>query len=218
MLYTLLALSVALVALFIIYSAVKVLWQHSWFLGWLKGMFGLGLLAIAVAVGAISFDIYSYKQILSEQPVATINFETIEDQYFAAVLVDAKTGKQQRFNLHGDQWQLDARIIKWKGYFSGFGLKPAYRLDRLSGRYFDIEKETTAKRSVHSIADTPYQIDVWRVINKHAKWFSVIDARYGSATYLPMKHGALYQISLSTTGLVARPLNDVASSAVAEWN
>ncbi len=217
MLYTLLALTIAIIALFIVYNAVKILWKSSWLLGWLKGMFGLALLVIAVAVGAISYDIYSYKQILSEQPVATINFETIEEQYFVAVLVDVKTGKQQRFNLHGDQWQLDARIIKWKGYFSGFGIKPAYRLDRLSGRYFDIAKETTAKRSVFAIVDTPYQVDVWTFINEHAKWFSVIDARYGSATYLPMKHGALYEISLSNTGLVARPLNDVASNAVAEW-
>ena len=218
MLYTLLAFSIALFALFIVYNAVKILWQNSWLMGWLRGMFGLGLIVFALAVGAVAFDVYSYKQILSEQPVATINFETIEDQYFVAVLVDAKTGKQQRFNLHGDQWQLDARIVKWKGYFSGFGIKPAYRLDRLSGRYFDIEKETTAKRSVFSIADTPYKIDVWRVLNEQAKWFSVVDARYGSATYLPMKHGALYEISLSNTGLVARPLNDVASKAVAEWN
>ncbi len=217
MLYTLLALTIAIIALFIVYNAVKILWKSSWLLGWLKGMFGLALLVIAVAVGAISYDIYSYKQILSEQPVATINFETIEEQYFVAVLVDVKTGKQQRFSLHGDQWQLDARIIKWKGYFSGFGIKPAYRLDRLSGRYFDIAKETTAKRSVFAIVDTPYQVDVWTFINEHAKWFSVIDARYGSATYLPMKHGALYEISLSNTGLVARPLNDVASNAVAEW-
>ncbi len=218
MLYTLLAFSVALIALFIVYNAVRILWQNSWLMGWLRGMFGLGLIVFALGVGAIAFDIYSYKQILSEQPVATINFETIEEQYFVAILVDAKTGKQQRFNLYGDQWQLDARIIKWKGYFSGFGIKPAYRLDRLSGRYFDIEKETTAKRSVFSITDTPYKIDVWRVLNEHAKWVSVVDARYGSATYLPMKHGALYEISLSNTGLVARPLNDVASKAVAEWH
>ncbi len=218
MLYTLLAFTIALLAVFIIYRALKVLWMSSWFLGWLRGMFGLFLLAIAIAVGSISYDIYSYKQILAEQPVATINFELVEDHYFVAVLADTKAGTQKRFNLHGDQWQLDARIIKWKGYFSGFGIKPAYRLDRLSGRYFDIEKESIAKRSVYSLGNTPYQIDVWRFIDEQAKWFSVIDAYYGSATYLPMKNGALYEISLSSTGLVARPLNDVASKAVAEWN
>ena len=216
MLYTLLAVAVVIIALLLAYRALKLLWLSSWFVGWVTGMFGLALLALATGVGIVAYDIYSYKQILSEQPVATINFEAIEDQHFDAVIVDAN-GKQQRFNLHGDQWQLDARIIKWKGYFSGFGIKPAYRLDRLSGRYYDIQKETTAKRSAYEISSSPLKLDIWKFVNEHARWFSVVDARYGSATYMPMKNGALYEVTLSNTGLVARPLNDVASKAVAEW-
>lgn len=216
MLYTLLALAVALIALYIVFHAAKVLWLSNWFMGFVRGVFGLCLLGVAVAVGLVAFDVYSYKQILLEQPVATINFEAIEDQHFDAVLVDA-AGKQQRFSLYGDQWQLDARIIKWKGYLAGFGIKPAYRLERLSGRYYDIEKETTAKRSAHSIVASPYQLDLWKLIHHRAHWFSVVDASYGSATYLPMKNGALYEVRLSNTGLVARPLNDVAAKAITEW-
>ena len=216
MLYTLIALVVVIVAAFIAVRALKILWLSSWFMGWVKGMFGLSLLALGAAVGILAYDIYSYKQILVGQPVATINFETIEDQYFDAVLVDAK-GKQQRFSLYGDQWQLDARIIKWQGYFSGFDIKPAYRLDRLSGRYYDLHKETTEKRSNFSIVKSLLQLDVWRFVHEYAEWFAVLDANYGSARYLPMKDGALYEISLSNTGLNVRPLNDVASNAMSEW-
>jgi hypothetical protein len=216
MLYTLVALVVILIAAFIAFRALKVLWLSSWFVGWLTGMFGLALLALGIGVGIVAYDIYSYKQILVGQPVATINFETIEDQYFDAVIVDAN-GKQQRFSLHGDQWQLDTRVIKWQGYFSGFNIKPAFRLDRLSGRYYDIHKETVEKRSTFSIIQSPLQLDLWKLIHEQAKWFPVLDASYGSARYLPMKNGALYEISLSTTGLNVRPLNDVASQAIAEW-
>jgi len=216
MLYTLLAVVIIALGLFVAYSAIKVLWLSHWFMGWLRGMFGLSLLALGLAIGVVAYDIYGYKQIMVGQPVATINFETIEDQYFDAVVVDAN-GKQQRFSLHGDQWQLDARIIKWQGYFSGFDIKPAFRLDRLSGRYYDIQKETSAKRSAFSIVNSPLKLDLWAFINEHPKWFSIIDANYGTARYLPMKHGALYEISLSNTGLNVRPLNDVASKAMAEW-
>jgi hypothetical protein len=216
MLYTLVALVVVIIAAFIAYRALKLLWLSSWFMGWVKGMFGLSLLALGGAIGVVAYDIYSYKQILVGQPVATINFETIEDQYFDAVVVDAN-GQQQRFSLYGDQWQLDARIIKWQGYFSGFDIKPAYRLDRLSGRYYDLHKETTEKRSNFSIVKSPLQLDVWRLVHEYAEWFSVLDANYGTARYLPMKHGALYEISLTNTGLNVRPLNDVASSAMSEW-
>ena len=75
MLYTLVALVVVLVAAYIAFRAVKILWFSSWFMGWVKGMLGLGLLACGVAVALVAYDIYSYKQILVGQPVATINFE-----------------------------------------------------------------------------------------------------------------------------------------------
>ncbi len=216
MLYTLVALVIILIAAYIAFRAVKILWLSSWFVGWVKGMFGLSLLALGIAVGIVAYDVYSYKQILVGQPVATINFETIEDQYFDALVVDAN-GNQQRFSLHGDQWQLDARIIKWQGYLSGFDIKPAFRLDRLSGRYYDIHKETTEKRSTFSMVKSPLQLDLWQFINEHPAWFSVLDANYGTARYLPMKNGALYEISLTNSGLNVRPLNDVASKAIAEW-
>lgn len=216
MLYTLVALVIILIAAYIAYSALKVLWLNSWFIGWLKGMFGLGLLALGLGIGVVAYDIYTYRQILVGQPVATINFEGIEEQHFDAVVADAD-GKQQRFTLRGDQWQLDARVIKWQGYFSSFNIKPAFRLDRLSGRYYDIHKETTDKRSNFLIVKSLLGLDVWKFINEHPSYFPILDARYGTARYLPMKSGALYEISLSTTGLNVRPLNDVASKAVAEW-
>jgi hypothetical protein len=216
MLYTLLALLVILLALWVAYKALKLLWLSSWFLGWVKGMCGLSLLAFGGAIGLVAYDIYSYKQILVGQPVATVSFETIEEQYFDAVVVDAN-GISKRFSLHGDQWQLDARIVKWQGYFSGFDIKPAFRLDKLSGRYYDISKETTAKRSTFSVITSLFYLDIWKFINDRPQWFSVVDASYGSARFLPMKSGALYEVTLTNTGLNVRPLNDVASKAMSEW-
>jgi hypothetical protein len=216
MIYTLLAVFIVSIALFFAYQSLKFLWLNSWFLGLIKGLFGLSLLALAIGFGLLATDIYSYKQVLLEQPVATITFDEIESQYFNAEVVDSN-GNQKRFKLRGDQWQLDARIIKWKGYLSGFGIKPAYRLDRLSGRYYDIEKETKEVRTAYAIASSYFGLDLWRLFQARPQWFPIVDAHYGSATYLPMKKGALYEITLSNTGLVARPLNSVANDAIAEW-
>jgi hypothetical protein len=41
---------------------------------------------------------------------------------------------------------------------------------------------------------------------------------YGSATYLPMADGADYEVTVSQSGLVARPLNDAARLAVGAWH
>ena len=216
MLYTLVALVIILIAAYIAYSALKVLWLNSWFIGWLTGMFGLCLLTLGLFIGLIAYDVFSYKQITVGQPVITINFERIEDQYFDA-LVAGTDGKQERFSLRGDQWQLDTRIIKWQGYFASFNIKSAYRLERLSGRYYDIHKETTEKRSSFLIVKSLLGLDIWQLIHDHPKYFPVLDASYGTARYFPMKDGALYEISLSNTGLNIRPLNDVASKAIEEW-
>ncbi|WP_049629787.1 hypothetical protein [Cellvibrio sp. pealriver] len=217
MIFTLLTFLIGLIALYIAYKAVSVLWQKSWFVGFCRGVFGLALLLVATFVALAAYDVYSYKQVLQEQVVATINFDKIENQHFIAVLSD-KDGKEQRVELRGDQWQLDARIVKWKGYLATFGIKPAFRLERLSGRYYDIEQETTAKRTAYAVNESLYGIDLWKLFNSHPEWVPVIDAVYGTATYLPMRDGALFQVSLSNTGLVARPMNDAAREAVAEFN
>lgn len=216
MIFTLLALLIGLIAVYILYKAARILWQNSWFVGFCRGLFGLALIGLAAVIAVTAFDLYSYKQVLQEQVVATINFDKIEDQHYFAVLSD-KNGKEQRVELRGDQWQLDARIVKWKGYLATFGLKPAYRLERLSGRYYDIEQETTEKRTAHSVHPDLYGVDLWQVLNKHPDWLPVVDAVYGSATYLPMKDGALFEITLSNTGLVARPVNQVARDAVSTF-
>jgi len=216
MLYTLVALFIILIAAYIAYNALKVLWLNSWFIGWLKGMFGLSLLTLGLLIALIAYDVFTYKQITVGQPVLTINFEKIEEQYYDALVVSTD-GKQQRFSLRGDQWQLDTRIVKWQGYFASFNIKSAFRLERLGGRYYDIHKETTEKRSSFLIVKSLLGLDVWQFIHDHPRYFPVLDASYGTARYFPMKDGALYEISLSNTGLNVRPLNDVASKAIEEW-
>lgn len=213
MVFTLLALVIALIAIYIFYKAAKLLWQNSWFVGFCRGFFGLALMGVAAVIAITAFDLYSYKQVLQEQVVATIHFDKIEDQHYFAVLAD-KEGQEQRVELRGDQWQLDARLVKWKGYLASFGLKPAYRLERLSGRYYDIEQETTEKRTAHRVHPDFYGVDVWQLINKYPDWLPIVDAVYGSATYLPMKDGALFEISLTQSGLLARPINQAARDAL----
>lgn len=213
MFYTLIAILVGFIALYVAYRALRLLALHSWILGFLRGLLGLGLLLLAGLIALVAYDVYSYKQILQEQSIATLSFEEIEPQYFDVRLVD-KSGQEERFKLRGDQWQLDARIVKWQGYIATLGVKPAYRLERLSGRYFNIEQETTAQRTAYELNKSVYSVDVWSLLNKYPDWLPAVDAVYGSATYLPLKDKALFEVTLSYTGLLARPLNEPAREAV----
>lgn len=216
MLYTLVAVLFIVIAAYVAYRAVRMLLRDSWILGFMRGMFGLALLFLAITFGLIAYDVFRYKQIMLEQVIATIDFKKIDNQHYEAVLVDSR-GTEQTFMLHGDQWQLDARVVKLKGYLGTFGVRPGYRLERIGGRYYDLEQEHTARRTVYALNESLFGVDAWKWINKYPRWVPIVDAVYGSATYLPMADGALYEISLSHTGLLARPLNASAEEAVGAW-
>jgi hypothetical protein len=213
MIYTLISLLLAVIAAYLLFKTAKFLVRNDWLLGWFRGMIGITFICIAAVVGLAAWDLYSYKQIMSEQTVCNVSFKKLDEQHYIATLTD-KEGQAKQYDLRGDQWQIDARIVKWNGMIARWGVKPAYRLDRISGRYFDLEKETSATRTAHAITASPVGLDVWLLLNKQANWISAVDAIYGSATYLPMKDGANFEVTLSNTGLVARPINEAAREAV----
>jgi hypothetical protein len=66
--------------------------------------------------------------------------------------------------------------------------------------------------------NAPQRIDPWDLIHRYHSWLPWLDAFYGSATFLPMADGALYEIKVSQSGLVARPLNQAARDAVGGWH
>jgi hypothetical protein len=213
--YLVLAVFAALIGLFLAYLAAKLLLKGNWLLGWLRGMLGVALLAGVILLACVAFDIYSYRQLQVEQNIATISFRQLDQQHFTATFVESN-GSQQLFELQGDQWQLDSRIIKWHGIISRMGMKTGYRLERISGRYLSLDDERTKARSAHELAQRIAGVDVWNWL-KEFNADHIIDARYGNSTFLPMVDGGQYQISVSTSGLLARPINQPAEDAVNQW-
>jgi hypothetical protein len=177
---------------------------------------GLLLLAIAAGFFIVSLNLHTYARLTFEQPVAEIVLEERSPQRFRATLTQIPSGEMQMFILAGDEWQLDARVLKWKGWANLLGLDAQYRLERVSGRYRDIEQERNAERTVYGLSENP-GVDLWILSTQYPKWFKFVDAVYGSATYLPMADGARYEVKMTQTGLVARPVNEAANSAAATW-
>jgi hypothetical protein len=216
MFYDILALVTILVAISISLLAAKILLRRNWFLAWLKSSFGLVLVMFSLCVFFIAWDIYRYDEILEEKSIATISFEELDLQYYRVSLVDS-SGSESHYELRGDQWQLDSKIFKWNDSISSLGFKPGFRLDRLAGRYYSLEKERTAERTVYDLNSSIANIDVWQWLRARNELIPWIDAVYGSATFVPMSDGALYEINLSHSGLSARPLNERAHTAIKRW-
>ncbi|MDK2778937.1 MAG: cation/multidrug efflux pump [Pseudomonadota bacterium] len=184
-------------------------WGRGWFVQWLKGSAGFILLALTVVAVFMLVDIWSYRQLLKEEPLATVSVYQLDDQAFDLTLVDGDNN-EHRYKILGDQWQLDVRLLVWKGPFTAMGAMPLYRLDRLSGRYLSLEQERTAQRSVYSLTESRW-FDLWEALRGHGAW---LEAESGQAVYMPLVNGAVFAVHLTPKGLIARPMNDVAETAL----
>ncbi len=215
--FTVLTGILILFALLALFFCGRLLLRSSWILGWLRGMAGLTLLAFAALFVFVGLDLVTYQRILSDKPILTISFQKQDEQIFTSTVSYIEEGTENSYELYGEQWQIDARVIRWRGLIAMFGTKPGYRLDRLSGRYYSLEDERRKKRSVHQLTQSEYWLDMWDWAKENGRFLPVFDAVYGSATFLPMEDGAIYQVSLSASGLVATPLNGIARDAVNQW-
>ena len=173
-----------------------------------------GLTAIALA--SIAVNLRTYQRLTHEQGAATLVFHQVGERYFALELTTSDGGFRA-LDVRGDEWQLDARILKWSGIGVVLGLDTRWRLERLEGRYRDAALERDAPRTVHDLAPPPAGLDLWAFAQQHGSWLPFVDATYGSATYLPLADGARYSVTVSGTGLLARPDNQAARQAVEGW-
>lgn len=208
----------ALASLAALIIALVLLTRRNWVVGWLQGTGGLLALVLAVALGLTAINANGYRVLNEEYTLATISFSRIDNQRFTANLVLQSDGTEMPFEMAGDLWQVDARVIKWKGLLAALGGQPGYKLDRLQGRYYSLEDEQTKPRSIYALSNPDIGFDLWSVLNqlsRHLAWF---DAEYGSATFLPMADGAQYSIRLTASGMIARPENQQAEEAVRDWH
>ncbi len=176
-----------------------------------------GFMLIAIILIACTLNLYTYHRISHEQDVAEIVFNEISPRYYSATITIAGDEQKAEYLLQGDEWQLDARIIKWKTPVFLAGLDSVYRLERISGRYRDVAEETTANRTVYALAENK-GLDLWSITKKYPSWVPWVDAYYGTATYLPMSDKARFKISLSQTGLLARAINEPGKQIIRFWD
>lgn len=159
---------------------------------------------LLAALGALSGSaLLGYRRLTTETELAMLEVRQLNPQRYA-VRIDFPDGTHRGIEIAGDQWQLDARVIKWSPRAVMFGAPPLYRLDRVSGRYADAAQESERERSVVPL-DQAYLFDLLDLKRRFPQWLPWVDADYGSAAYLPLVDGGRYRVSLSPAGgLVAR--------------
>jgi hypothetical protein len=184
--------------------------------GFVAGISALTLFALAGCALLISANLRTYQRLTTEQPAGELELSRVGGHQYSAILT-YPSGESAVFFLRGDEWQIDARLLKWTAIANLAGFDTVYRLERISGRYSAIEDERNQPRTVYDL-NPPGRIDLWDAIHRYHSWLPWFDALYGSATYLPMADKARYEIKVSQSGLVARPLNDAARNVIGSWH
>ncbi|HVT32307.1 MAG TPA: hypothetical protein VHE32_06660 [Rhodanobacteraceae bacterium] len=160
------------------------------------------LLALLGALGGTA--LLGYRRLTAQAHVATIDTRQIAPRRYA-IAIELPDGTRRSAEIDGDDWQLDARVIKWDPRAVVLGAPALYRLDRLSGRWRDAAKEAETPKSVVALSSTN-AIDLWQLKRAFPRWLPWIDADYGSGAYLPLVDGGRFDVTLAAAGgLVARP-------------
>ena len=213
--FCLVVLLLGLAGLALVFGGLKRFFHGKFAGGGGRVILGLLFFFVFAFVAAVALDLRTYLRLTYEQPVANLVFTALGPQDYKVTLTDAD-GRTRSAELRGDDWQLDARVLKWKGLANVLGLDALYRLDRLEGRYRSANQES---HDYHSVVELSADagLDLWSLAQKNVGWLPWVDASYGSATYLPMADGAQFSVSLSPTGLLARPSNPAAQQALSRW-
>lgn len=193
-----------------IIGSLKLLLAKDYILQFLRGFAGFSLLVFAILVILFSVNLSSYSQMLEGQVIANVSFTKDKEQQFKANVVNVRNGEEREFILDGDMWQMDARIIRVIAVSKAF-----YQLERISGRYYSLQQERNNPRSVYGLSSKSIGFDIFKMFNNAG--IKLIDAEYGSATYVPMADGASFSVAVTATGLRANPINSAAKNIVSEW-
>lgn len=218
----------ALLGLSLLLLGLRALFGGKLLRGLLGAVAGGGVLWGASLATLFGLNLQTYERLTYERPVASIAVRQIGPQFYEINLI--QPGRQDQpasaalYPVHGDDWRIDAQVLKWKPWANVLGLDSEYRLERLSGRYRSVEQELTAERSAYDLAAidetarngaVPFKVEAWDAIRRYRRYVDAADTLYGSAAYMPMADGARYEVWITQSGLVARPTNDAARAASA---
>lgn len=161
----------------------------------------LTLLGLPVAL--VGWNLHTFHRLTNEAPIAQLRFVQMAPQQFSVALRTGDFCDARHFQLDGDQWRLDARFLKWKPAANLFGLDAMYRIERLGGRYSNINAANTRKSVAYEIGEKP-GIDLTDHLDEKWMSWSPVDTLFGSSVYESIDPAYEYVVFRSQSGLLVR--------------
>jgi hypothetical protein len=165
-------------------------------------VFALLFLALATLTLTVSVAMRGYQVLTREVVAATVVTQPTGPERFTATFT-FPDGRREIFDLAGNAVYVDAHIVKWHPMANILGLHTAYQLDRVGGRYDRLEDEQIKPRRVFALAALN-PVDIFQIARRWTFLRPVVDAEYGSATFISAREPTELELRVSTSGLLFR--------------
>src|SRR6266576_2941461 len=173
------ALCLLLVGTFVGVRAVRAARERHWLGGTIRGLVALLLLALAALAATLTVGLHGYRALSFEEVAATVRTQPVAPQRFRATII-LPDQRLAMYELAGDAFYMDAHILKWHPWANLLGLHTVYELERAK------------------------PVDLYSIARRRLLG-PLVDAEYGSATFVAATRPATFEVRVSTTGLLARP-------------
>jgi hypothetical protein len=160
------------------------------------------MFALSALSGTIHIALQGYSALTKEEIAAIVQVDPLGEHKFRARFSMPDCCDKQFF-LSGDQLYVDAHILKWKPVANLFGLHTSYELDRVTGRYALLKDEASKPHTVYSLSKDR-MLNMFEFRQRFAALSLLLDAEYGSATYINASGTEELKVMVSTTGLLIR--------------
>lgn len=207
--FSMFSITLLVVAAVLILAGLKLLFRADWFLQFLRGFAGFGLIGIAIIIILSGLNLNSYAQLANGQDLSTISFTKVNEQTYEASVVSVHGGEEYKFTIEGDMWQVNSRVLKVAG------TAPFYKLENIAGRYYSIEQQRTSAQNMNTVPDISIGLNLWELFK--GKDVGLISTALYKSQFLPMADGAVFSVSIGDFDLESTPVNEAATTIFKEW-
>ena len=161
MTFTALIAVCALFALLFFFTAIRRLRRRRVLGGMAHGAASLIFLLAAVCAVLVGTNLRSYQRLAYEQPAGELQLTKTGDRQFDAVL-SYPDGQRDSFLLRGDEWQVDARVLKWHAFANLLDSMPLTACNALAAAIHAWRKSARCR--------VPFTICMHRAASIHGNW------------------------------------------------
>jgi len=171
------------------------------------------LLGLLLSIGSIliaQFYLSRYRFFKNRELVAIVDCDKMPKtgESFLNIELFPKTDntRKKTFLFNADEWVIEGRIIQWRSFMGMFGVRSYYQVERLCGRYLDIEKEKKYPRIVYELYDKPDAF--WYFVYRNQRLIPFIEAAYGNSAFIRFEAGKVFYVYVTNSGFMIKDMTE----------